>query len=227
MGAVGALLVVLLTYVLPRIVGLYPAGHELPFETRAVLAVSRFATGHAAVLGAAAAALALAASCAWARPGGRRLAHAALLTVPRLGRLAREIATARFAATAGILQAAGCDALTMLDVAGRTCGNAAMAAGFARTGARVRRGATIAESLAQERFADPLLVQMVHVGESAGELEGCLARVAAYYDQEVPRTLARMTALFEPALLVGAGALVAFVLLAALLPIFELYGAVG
>jgi type IV pilus assembly protein PilC len=115
----------------------------------------------------------------------------------------------------------------MLDVAGQTCGNAAMAAGFARTGERVPRGATLAEGLAQERFADPLLVQMVHVGESAGELKSCLARVAAYYDQEVPRTLARMTALFEPALLVGAGALVAFVLLAALLPIFELYGAVG
>jgi len=228
MSAVLGLVVVLLTYVLPRIVGLYPAGRAgLPVETRVVLGASDALMQHGLLLGTALLAGGAALLIGSRRPGSRAKLHAALLFLPRVGRLLRQIATARFAATASTLQAAGCDAFTMLRIAGDTCGNEALAAVFRRASEGVRQGETLTGALERERLVDPLLVQMVSVGERTGELDGCLARVTSYYDEEVPRTVKRLIALLEPALLVAAGAIVAFILLAALLPLFDLYEAIG
>ncbi|NUP97311.1 MAG: type II secretion system F family protein, partial [Planctomycetaceae bacterium] len=143
------------------------------------------------------------------------------------GKVARQLATSRFSATAGLLQSAGCDVFTVLHVAGSTCGNASMGAAFERVCERVRRGQTITQALEHEPGMDPMLVQMVAVGEKSGELDHCLERLAAYYDEEVPRIVRRFLALLEPTLLVGAGVIVGFILLAALAPIFKLYETLG
>ncbi len=94
---------------------------------------------------------------------------------------------------------------------------------FERAAESVRRGSTITEGLDREPEIDPLLRQMVGVGEKSGELDACLARLVRYYDDEIPRSVKRFLTLLEPTLLVMAGCIVAFILLAALLPIFELY----
>lgn len=222
-AAIVGLVLILLYFVLPRIVRVLPGGREsLPAETRFVLGVSDFLRDHSALL----ALVALVAGFAWWRwtstERGRRAVHGFLLRIPRLGTLLRQIATSRFASTASILQSAGCDVFTMLGVAGRTCGNAAMEASFACTTDLVRRGGTITEGLERERAADPLLVQLVAVGERTGQLDRCFDRVVEHYDAEVPRSVKRFLSLLEPALLLGAGVVVAFILLAALLPIFAL-----
>jgi type II secretory pathway component PulF len=228
MSAVLGLVVVLLTYVLPRIVGLYPDGHAgLPLETRVVLELSDALVEHGLLLAGVLLASGAALLIARKRPAWRARLHAALLSLPRIGRLLGQIATARFASTASTLQAAGCDAFAMLRIAGDTCGNAALAGAFRRTSEGVRQGETLTSALERERLIDPLLVQMVSVGERTGDLDRCLQRVTAYYDEEVPRTVKRLVTLLEPLLLVAAGAVVAFILLAALLPLFDLYGSIG
>ena len=70
---------------------------------------------------------------------------------------------------------------------------------------------------------DPLLVQMTRVGEETGELDTCLSQVSDYYDKEVPRTVKWFLALLEPGILLVAGGVVAFILLAAILPMISLY----
>ena len=145
-----------------------------------------------------------------------------LLSIPRLGRVARQIATSKFACTASILQSAGCDVFTMLDVSAAACGNSAMARALRTATERVRRGSLLSEALAEETLMDPLLVQLVSVGEKSGELDRCLERIVRHYDDEIPRSVKRMLSLLEPALLVSAGGIVAFILLAALLPMFQL-----
>jgi len=226
-AALTGLVVVLLTFVLPRVVGLFPGGRaDLPGETRAVLAVSELLTQNAVGLFGCAALVVLGAWWARRYDGWRIGSSDALLRVPRLGSLVRRLATSRFASTASLLHAAGCDVRTMLRVAGQTCGHAGLAAAFARCADAVRRGRTITGALEDERRMDPLLVQLVEVGEATGSLEHCLDRLVEHYDEEVPRAVERFLAWFEPLLLLVFGGLVLFVLLAATLPLFSLYDAV-
>jgi len=132
-----------------------------------------------------------------------------------------------FASTASTLHSAGCDGFTVLGVSAESCGNPVCKQAFERTIERVRRGQSITDGLSEEPLMDPLLVQMVHVGEKAGALDLTLAKLAAYYDEEVPRTVKRFLSLLEPLLLIGSGILVSFILMAAVLPIFQLYENIG
>lgn len=224
MTAIFGLILVLLYYVLPRILGMFPGGRDaLPAQTRFVLTLSDFLRDNVFVL-ATAAAFAVAAFLSWVRtPSGRARFDGLLLRIPRLGHLQRELATSRFASTASILQSSGCDVFTVLGVSGKACGNRAMELSFERAAAHVRRGATLSEAFDRERGMDPLLRQMVAVGEKSGELDGCLDRLVRYYDDEIPRSVKRFLSVLEPTLLVFAACIVAFILLAALMPIFELY----
>jgi general secretion pathway protein F len=221
--AVGGLIAILLLFLLPRVVGLFPAGMaDLPTQTRFVLALSATLRAHGVWLTLMLGGVGVGLVRAWRSPAGRARLDRALLALPAFGRLARALATGKFAGTAALLQGAGCDVFTVLRVAAGACGNAAMAAAFVRASERVRGGSGLAEALEGEREVDPLLVQLVAVGERSGTLEGCFERVAAHYDAEVPRAVARLLALFEPLLLIVAGCVVAFLLLAALLPMFQL-----
>jgi type IV pilus assembly protein PilC len=141
--------------------------------------------------------------------------------------LASKIATARFAATVAVLKSAGCDVSTLLGVAARSAGNAAIEAALARAAVRVEAGHSMSHALEREPLIDPLLVQLVGVGESTGRLDVALDGLAEHYDRDVPRSVKRTLALVEPALLLAAGAVVAFILLAAMLPIFDMYDHLG
>ncbi len=228
LAALVGLVFILLYFVLPRILTLFPGGRdELPRETQIVMALSEFTVDNIVWIAAGAIALVSAFVLCRRRPAGRVALDSALLRVPRAGRVAQQLAISRFASTAALLQDAGCDVFTLLGVAGSTCGNAALAAAFERTSERVRRGQTITQALESEPQMDPMLVQMVAVGEKTGELARCFARLAKYYDDDIPRAVKRFLALLEPCMLLGAGIVVGLILLAALAPIFKLYESIG
>jgi general secretion pathway protein F len=224
LGALTGLVLLLLCFLLPRLTGLYGASSTgLPAETRALIAVSGFVRGHGLALACALVAVVLLLVGFRRDERWRATWHAWVLALPRLGRLLRAIATARFASTAAVLHHAGSDALTLLTVAGAASGNAAYRAAMERASERVARGALFSEALAAEPCVDPLLVQVVAVGEKSGALAPSLARAARGYEAAVPRELQRFLGICEPLLLVASGLCVAWILLAALLPIFELY----
>lgn len=223
--ALFGLVLVLLYFVLPRLIGLFPGGRDsLPVQTRIVLGISDFMRDNVLYLGAAGALIGFGLYRALASPRGRAWLHSVLLGAPLVGRITRQLATSKFACTASILQSAGCDVFTVLDVSASTCGNAAMQQSFARVANGVRRGNTISQGLEKEPHIDPLLIQMVSVGESTGGLDRSLESLVEYYDEEIPRSVKRFLSILEPAMLVCAGAIVAFILLAAIMPIFSLYG---
>lgn len=223
--ALFGLILTLLYFVLPRIIKLFPGGRaDLPAPTRAVLGFSDFLTQNAGSLAVGGALGVVGLWATFSRPAGQRFMHRLLLKVPKIGRVCSQIATSKFASTASTLHSAGCDVFTVMTVAGQTCGNSALEAAFLKAAEDVRRGLTITESLEREPLIDSLLVQLVSVGEQSGDLGRCLASLAEYYDEEVPRAVKRMISMLEPAMLMGAGAVVAFILLATLMPIFSLYG---
>lgn len=223
--ALTGLVLVLLYFVLPRLMGLFPGGRDsLPAQTRLVLAASDFLRENAWWLAGLTLAATVGGRLLLARPEARAWFDAKLLGLPLFGSVWRQLAASKFASTASILQGAGCDVFTLLEVSGKTSGNRAMEDAFQRVSAGVRRGQTLSQGLDREPLVDPLLVQMVAVGEKSGSLEVSLGRLAAHYDEEIPRRVKRLLSLLEPALLLIAGAAVAFILLAAILPIFTLYG---
>lgn len=224
MLAILVLIVVLLTFVIPRITSLFPGGQaQLPSQTRFVMAVSDFLIAQWPWLVGGFAGLAVLYGLG-RRIKEFRIAVAHLqLKIPRYGDVARMLATSRFASTASTLQGAGCQISEVLEVAGTTCGNEYMASRFLAVSDSVRAGSTITESLEAEPLMDPLLTQMTHIGETAGDLAGSLEKLAEYYDEEVPRTVKWFLSLLEPTILIVSGIVVAFILLAALLPVFSLY----
>lgn len=226
--AILGLVVTLLTFVLPKIIGLFPGGREdLPIQTRIVMDLSDFLTGNAIAISIVVVVGVIAFLRSQKTEKGRNFLGHVILKVPRLGEVARMLATSKFASTAATLHNAGCDVYTVLNVAGSTCGNAYMANAFSRVSANVHSGLMISESLEREPIMDPLLLQMVAVGEQSGDLGGCLDKLAAYYDQEVPRTVKWFLSLLEPLMLICAGGVVAFIIVAALMPIFSLYDNLG
>ncbi len=228
MCALVGLIGILLYFVLPRILTLFPGGREqLPEETRLVLGASDFVVNNIVWILLTLVALVAGYVAARKNPSGAVALAKFQLALPKFGKVARQLAISRFAATASVLQEAGCDVFTMLNVAGATCGNAALAASFSRASERVRRGQTITQGLEAEPNMDSMLVQMVAVGEQSGELDRCLSRLAAYYDDEIPRAVKRFMAILEPSMLAAAGALVGVIVLAALAPIFKLYETLG
>jgi general secretion pathway protein F len=227
MCAIFGLVLILLLFVLPKIMGLFPPGAELPWQTQIVLGASDFLREHVILVGVLLVGGVVGAISAWRMPRVKVLVHTALLKVPKVGALAQKLAMARFASTSATLHTAGCDVFTMLQIASETCGNAALSAAFDRAIERIRRGEAISKALEQEPMVDPLLVQMIHVGERAGALDVVLAKLASYYDDEIPRAVKKFLALLEPCILLGAGGIVAFILMAAVMPLFQLYENIG
>lgn len=228
MFALIGLVGILLYFVLPRIVTLFPGGRDqLPDETRWVMGASDFLVANVVYI-ALGIGIAVAAFIAARRnPAGRVALDGFVLRIPKFGRVAQQIAVSRFASTAAILQSSGCDVFSLLNVAGAACGNASLEAAFVRVAERVRRGQTITQGLEVEPHIDPMLVQMVSVGEQTGELDRCLLRLADFYDEDIPRTVKRFLAILEPTMLLCAGVIVGVILLAALMPIFKLYESIG
>ena len=224
-AAILGLIAILLWFLLPRILTLLPSGEgALPLPTRIVKGISDWGVVHAVPLGFGLVLLVGAFVLARRDPRGRLVLDTIVLRMPGFGSIAAKLSTTKFAATTSVLYRAGCDAFRTLDIASATTDNAALETTFARAADRVRGGALLSEALEKERDIDPLLVQMISVGESTGDLSGALDALVEFYDDEVPRAVKRFLSMLEPAILLGAGAVVAFVLLAAILPIFEVYG---
>ena len=222
--AVIGLVVILLTFLIPRLIKLFPGGREdLPEQTKFVLSISDFLQANWKPLGVA---LLVAAGAYWALlrvPTSRLFLSRLLLQVPRLGHLVNMIAVARFSTTASALHQSGCDILRTLEIAGGSCGNAFLQHQFSRVLDEVRGGSSISESMERVGGMDPYLVQLTAVGETSGRLGECLEQVAESYNAEVPRVVKWVLGLIEPSIIVGGGVLVGFLLLAAILPIFKIY----
>ena len=132
------------------------------------------------------------------------------------------ISIARFARTLATLLASGIPLLSALDTAADVAGNEAVALAIREARTAIREGQSIAQPLRKSGLFPPLLLHMVAVGERSGELESMLAKVADAYEQDVESSIGTLTSLLEPLMIVVMGGVVLFIVLAILLPIFEI-----
>jgi type IV pilus assembly protein PilC len=195
---------------------------ELPLLTRVILAVSSFVNENILLALAAAAAVVIGLLVWLRRPGQRRRLDRAVLALPWVGDVARKFGTAQLARTLSTLLGGGLPLVTSLDVAARAVSNQHLARELEGVGQSVREGQSLAATMRTRGVFPDVAVKMTEVGESTGSLQEMLASVAEFYDEEVETTLDRFITLVEPILLIVMGLVIAALLLALYLPLFEL-----
>ena len=213
----------LLNWVVPNFAKLFAnAKIELPYPTRMALAMNAALSGYWYLLLAAAVGIFF-----WARwwirtSRGRYLWDRALLTLPLVGKVVQMSIMARFAAIFSILQRSGVSILDSLDILSETINNAALEREFCAIKEKLRSGQGIAEPLSSARYFTPLAINMMAVGEGAGNLEAMLDDLAAHYDEEVEYAVAEMTEAIGPILIVVLAAVVGFFALAIFMPMWDM-----
>lgn len=225
-----ALLIVsgMLVYVVPKVVGVFSnTGRELPGLTLFLIALSDFMREYGLLLVAALVAGAFAARRALRQPGPRRWRDALLLRIPLVAKLVRGSNTARFTRTLSILTGSGVPVLEALRISAEVVTNVPMREAVEAAATRVREGAPIGKSLAVGGYFPPLCVHLISSGEASGELETMLTRAATNQEREMDGLIAALLGILEPALIVSMGVIVLVIVLAILLPIFELNQLVG
>jgi general secretion pathway protein F len=213
----------LLAYVVPQVTRVFVnLGQQLPLATRILIAASDFVRANGLVLLAALVAALVVARLLLRDEARRARWHAFLLRLPVAGRLIRGVNAARFADTLGILTSAGVPLLASLQSAAAVLTNLPMRAAVEESVRRVREGAALATSLGAARLFPPLVIHLIASGEATGRLDTMLARAAEAQSREVDNWVRGLTALLEPLLIVAMGLIVLFVVVAILLPIFDM-----
>jgi general secretion pathway protein F len=152
----------------------------------------------------------------------RKKWHQFLLRIPGLRGVFVALDSARFASTLSILMASGVPLIHALRIAGSVMTNLVMRQASGAVSVKVQEGSSLSRALAQEVFFPPMMVHMVASGEASGDLEKMLERSATNQERELEMTLGAIMGLFEPAMVVFMGGLVLTIVLAILLPIFDL-----
>ncbi|MFP4682435.1 MAG: type II secretion system inner membrane protein GspF [Ectothiorhodospira sp.] len=213
----------LLTYVVPEVVQVFEGiGQELPWLTRALIAVSDGLRAWGAYLLGGLVLLVLALRWLLRRVGPQRAWHALLLRLPLVGRLNRGANTARFARTLSILSASGVNVLEALRIGAEVIANRPMREAVQSVARRVREGSGIGAALERTGQFPPMTVHLIRSGEASGDLDRMLERAALNQERELETRIALLMGILEPVMILVMGLVVLVIVLAILLPIFEL-----
>ena len=213
----------MLSYVVPQVVGVFETtGAELPILTRLLIGISDFLREWWWLLIAAIAAVAFGMWRLLKIEGPRRRYHRLLLRLPLIGRITRGVNTARFTRTLSILAGSGVPVLEALKISAEVIMNIPMREAVQEASLRVREGGAISRSLAASRLFPPMTIHLISSGESSGQLEQMLGRAADNQEREMDGLITTMMGIMEPLLIVFMGGVVLTIVLAILLPIFQI-----
>jgi len=213
----------LVTYVVPQVATIFKESHTaLPMATQILIGVSDILIGYwyliLAGLFGSIGGIAFAMSTA----KGRRFYDTWVLKVPFLGQTLVRIICARFARTLSTLLASGVQLLPSLDAVKGVITNGLLRDAVQTSRDSIREGHGMGDTLKVSGLFPPLLVEMVKVGERSGELEPMLEKVADAYEHEVEHSLSQMTTILEPVMTIAMAGMILFMMLAVLMPIFQL-----
>lgn len=213
----------LLAWVVPQIVGVFQnLQQQLPFATRALIALSDFVRGWGWLLLLVIVLLAIGARAALRVEAMRHRWHAFLLRLPLVGRLVRAANTARATRTLALLADSAVPLLDALGIAAQVVPNLPMREALRRAAFKVREGSAFSRVLGESGHFPPVALRLIASGERSGQLPRMLGEAAAQQQRELDRWLTALTSVLGPAVILVVGAIVLFIVLAILLPIFDL-----
>jgi len=217
---------ILVLRVVPQFSGYYEQfGKELPLSTRVIVAISTYATAYFGAMVLVAAAVAASIWFWLKRPGERERLDRWVLRLPLLGSVARKFATSQASRTLATLLGGGIPLVNAIDVAARSIKNRYMARELQRASQQVREGRALAAAMTDSGAFPDVALKMVEVGEQTGALQEMLNSLSDFYDEEIETNLDRFVTLVEPILLIIMGIVIAGLLLALYMPLFNLSNA--
>ena len=221
-GVLGSL-VLLLSYVVPQFVPIFrDLGVPVPLITEVILNLGQFFSRYGLLLLGGLAFAAWLLPAALRNPARRVRWDRRLIGLPVLGPLLQRLEAARLARTLGTLLHNGVALLGALAIARQACSNRALQAQLAGATEEVKEGGSLAYALSRDSLLPHLAVQMIQVGEQAGQLDAMLLKVASVFDTEARRSIARLLAALVPTLTIVMAVLVAVIMLAIMLPLMSL-----
>ena len=154
--------------------------------------------------------------------GGRYFVDTLKLKLPVIGQVLAKTSVARFSRTLGTLLAAGVPILEAISITRETTGNEVFARALAKVHDGIREGEDFAQPLRQAKIVEPMVVNMIDVGEETGDLDKMLNKIADTYDEEVETLVAAMVSLLEPVMVITLGFIVGFIVVAIFMPLPQL-----
>lgn len=227
-SAAAIVVVFLMLYVVPTFSQIYAdANVELPLMTRLLMSFSALVTNYWYLLVIAGIGGTVSAKMLLRTSRGRLKLDQIMLVLPFFGKLTLDYALSGFCRTLGTTLASGTPLVPAMQMSRGTLNNLCLEREMVQAIRRVEEGTRLSESLERTGFFPTLALRMVSVGETSGSLTEMLGDVAEYYEGEVEHRLTRLTTMIEPILMMTMGLLIAFIIVAMYVPIFQLAGTVG
>jgi type IV pilus assembly protein PilC len=227
-GLAIVLVTVLLIFVIPVFSAMFADfGAKLPGPTQLLIDVSNFLRSYWWLVG-------LVVYGTWIgtrkyieTPAGRAHRDHLIVKAPIFGPLVRKIAVSRFCRTYATLIRAGVPILRTLEIVAAASGKVQIENTCGEIAKHVSQGGQVSEVLAADTFFPPVVMHMVKAGESTGNVDGMMSKIADFYDTEIDATTAALTSLIEPLLIVFLGVVVGGIVMAMFLPIFQMGSVIG
>jgi len=195
---------------------------ELPFITQMLIAVSNFVRRYMLMLIISGVVIAFVIRGYINRPQGRRRYENLLFKLPVFGAFFHNLIIERFSSGMATLIESGVPILYALEISERSVSNLIMAEIVHKVKEDVRQGRTLSMTMEKSAFFEPMIVQMVRIGEEIGDLSGMFKKIHAFYQEYVETFLGRFTAMFEPIMLVFIGGIIGIMVVGMFLPIFQI-----
>ena len=221
----GIILLFLMSFVMPKVIGVFQ-GMELalPLSTRVLILITHFLKQFWWLVCLGIVVLGLIISTWIKSDKGRRIWDKIRLRIPFLGRLHHKVVIARFTRTLSLLLRSGLVLVDSLETARLSMGNRIMEDAVKETIKFVGEGEDLATPLKRTGRFPPLVIQLIQAGEKSGNLEEMLAKAAEVYEDDVDSAISSLTSIIEPAVILVMGGIVGFIVMAILLPIFDMTG---
>jgi len=213
----------MMTYVVPKVIGVFVnTGEDLPGPTAVLIASSDFIQAWGWLLAIVIALCAIGFRQLLKQEGPKRQYDIFVLRLPVIGRIVRGLNTARFTRTFSIMTGSGVPILEGLQISGEVITSTPMRESVAEATLRIREGAPIGTSLGKAKQFPPLCIHLISSGEASGQLEAMLAKAAGQQEREMDGLIATLLNILEPGMIIFMGVMVLSIVIALLLPIFEM-----
>ena len=223
-----AVVTLLLVFVIPKFESLFKnGGNELPALTQMVVNASHFLQSYWYLILAGVIGSIFGAKSYYASDEGRKTCDSIFIDIPVFGTLIQKGAVARFTRTLSTLLSSGVGIIEALDISSKTTGNWVLEKALLRAKDAISEGKSLTVPFMKEKYIPNMVTEMCGVGETTGALDQMLGKIADFYEDEVDVAVSALTALMEPMIMVVLGGIIAVLVLAMYLPIFNLAANVG
>lgn len=219
-----AVVIFLVTKIVPTFVGMITSGGgKIPLPTRILLGISYGVAHYWYIIILTIVLIVYLINKYTHSIDGRYRYHNFLLHCPVIGKVNRKIVTSRFSRTLSILLASGIPVIQAMDIVEKTVTNAVVEKGISRCKDEIKRGSGLSKPISNMGVFPPMLIEMTSIGEESGQVDDMLAKVADFYDEEVDVAIGNLTTMIEPIIIVVLGAIVAFIVISIVMPMFDMY----